>query len=346
LFPRAASRVGLTSALLRRSFETIDGGLLPAVLLLRDEAACVLLSLAPAADEAVVVYPDLPEVPVTTSLAELQRRYTGVCLLSGLRQRLDARTEHGRPPREGHWFWAALRAHVPLYRDVLLAAGLVNLFALAMPLFSMNVYDRVVPNHALETLWVLVLGISIVLIADSTLRTVRAYFLDLASRRVDIDLSARIMEKVLGMRMEARPASAGSFASNLRSFEGVRDFITSATMTAVIDVPFAVIFLVVITWIAWPLAIPLLLGVGVVVGYAWFTQARMRALTQTTHQAGAMRNAVLIECLVGLETLTALGAEGIMQRKWESTSCSASGRAPVPSSRARPSRCGCSAAAT
>ena len=126
----------------------------------------------------------------------------------------------------------------------------------------MNVYDRVVPNHAVETLWMLAAGVILVLIADITLRTMRGYFLDLASRRVDITLSAAIMEKVLGIRLENRPVSVGSYAVNLRSFETLRDFITSASVTTIIDIPFALIFIGVIAWIAWPVLIPILIGPG------------------------------------------------------------------------------------
>jgi ATP-binding cassette subfamily C protein LapB len=201
----------------------------------------------------------------------------------------------------------------------MLAAFMVNVFALTLPLFTMNVYDRVVPNHAIETLWMLAGGVMIVLVADVALRTMRGYFLDLASSRVDVRLSAYIMERVLGLRLENRPLSAGSFAANLRSFETIRDFITSATVTAFIDLPFALIFLVVIGLIAWPLIFPILLGMLLVVTYALIVHSKMHELSETTYRAGALRNATLIESLVGLEAIKALGAESVMQRKWESS---------------------------
>ena len=118
-----------------------------------------------------------------------------------------------------------------LYRDSLLAALLVNIFALAMPMFSMTVYDRVVPNRAEETLWVLSIGVLLMMGFDMALRILRAYILDTASKRIDVTLSARIMERVLGLKMSDRPASVGSFAANLRAFESVRDFIASASIT-------------------------------------------------------------------------------------------------------------------
>jgi ATP-binding cassette subfamily C protein LapB len=125
------------------------------------------------------------------------------------------------------------------------------------------------------------------------------------------------MERVLGLRLSERPVSAGSFAANLRSFEQVRDFITSASVAALIDLPFALLFLIVIGCIAWPLVLPPLIGMLIVVLYAWTMQGPLRALTETTYRAGALRNATLVESLVGLETIKSIGAEGTMQRRWE-----------------------------
>jgi ATP-binding cassette subfamily C protein LapB len=194
---------------------------------------------------------------------------------------------------------------------------MVNLFAIALPLFTMNVYDRVVPNRAVETLWMLAAGLVLVLLGEFTLRSMRGYFLDLASKRIDVDTSAFIMERVLGMRLEDRPTSVGSLAANLRSFETVRDFVASATVTSLIDLPFAVLFVLVIGWIAWPMVLPVLVAMLVVLGYAAVIGRRMHELSETTHRASAMRNSSLIESLVGLEAVKALGAEGVMQGRWE-----------------------------
>jgi ATP-binding cassette subfamily C protein LapB len=250
-------------------------------------------------------------------LATLEAGYIGTSIYARPTQRYDARTPQGRAGRHGHWFCGVIAESTPLYRDVLLAALLANTFALGMPLFVMNVYDRVVPNQAFETLWVLALGLMIMLISDLVLRTLRGRFVDLASSRADVKLSAFIMERVLGMRMEQRPASAGSFASNLRAFESVRDFIGSATVVAFIDLPFALIFMLVIGWISWYMLIPLVIGAIIMVFYALIVQGRMHELAEITYRAGAQRNATLIEGLVGFETIKALAAEAPIQRKWE-----------------------------
>jgi ATP-binding cassette subfamily C protein LapB len=316
LFARAAKRAGLASKVMRRSLEQIDTALMPVVLLMNDRGACLLLGWEDS-DKARVVLPELGEAAVTLTRQELLVRYTGLAIFARPEFRFDRRTPEVGKVRRRHWFWGALWENFPVYRDVMFAAGLINVFALAMPLFIMNVYDRVVPNQAFETLWLLAIGLVIIQVFDLVLRTMRGYFIDLAGKRVDVDLSARIMERVLGIRMENRPVSAGSFAANLRSFETVRDFITSATVTALIDLPFAILFLVVMAWIDIPMFIPAAVGMVLVVTYAWLVQGKMHDLAETTYRAGAMRNANLVESLVGLETVKAVGAEGVMQRKWE-----------------------------
>ncbi len=319
LFERAAARVGLTSRLLHRPATDIDAALLPAVLLLDRERACLLVGWEQGGEIARVVYPELNDAVVEVPRDELLRAYAGSAIVCRPRFRFDARAPRTGTSERGHWFWDAIRANTPIYRDVLLAAFFINVFALALPLFTMNVYDRVVPNHAVETLWMLAAGVIIVLVADMALRSMRGYFLDLASRRVDVTLSARIMERVLGIRLEHRPASVGSYAVNLRSFETVRDFITSASITTIIDIPFALIFIAVIGWIAWPVLVPILLGLLLVIGFALSVQGKLKELAETSYRAGALRNSTLIESLVGLDTIKAMGAESRMQRRWEDT---------------------------
>ena len=317
LFERAAERAHLKSRFVKTRLAQIRPELLPAVLLLTGERACVLLGFTQDKSKVRVSYPELGEAPVELALDQLEADYCGTCIYARPGHRYDARTPEVRAGRHGHWFWGVMAESHSLYRDVLLAALLANLFALGLPLFTMNVYDRVVPNQAFETLWALSLGLLIALISDFALRTLRGRFVDLASSRSDVKLSAFIMQRVLGTRMEQRPASAGSFASNLRAFESVRDFIGSATVVAFIDLPFALIFMLVIAWISPLMLIPLGLGSLIVLAYALLVQGRMHALAETTYRAGAQRNATLIEALVGFETIKALAAESPIQRKWE-----------------------------
>ncbi|WP_246181626.1 type I secretion system permease/ATPase [Dechloromonas hortensis] len=317
LFARAASRAGLSAKLVRRPLERIDPALLPAVLLLDGEEACVLLGWDEAGENARLLFPETGQGSVLLSRTSLAGRYAGIAIFARPHFRFDKRTPQVGDIKLRHWFWGALAEQWPVYRDVLGAALLINVMALAMPLFSMNVYDRVIPNRAMETLWVLALGVVLLIGVDMTLRLLRGHFIDLASARIDMQLSAKIMERVLGVRMESRPAAVGAFSSNLRSFETVRDFITSASVTAFIDLPFALIFVLVIAIISWQLIIPVLLALVFVVIYAYILQHKMHALSETTYRAGALRNATLIESLSALETIKTQGAESVMQSKWE-----------------------------
>jgi len=319
LFCRAAARAGLYSKIQRRALEEIDAALLPVVLLLRGDAACVLMGWDGETGVARVLFPETGQGTVTLSREELKARYTGAAIFARPHFRFDQRTPQLGNVKQRHWFWGAFLEQFPVYRDILAAALLINLFALAVPLFSMNVYDRVVPNFAQETLWMLAAGLLLVLGIDYVLRLLRGHFVDLASARIDVNLSALIMERVLGMRLSDRPTSVGSFASTLRSFESVRDFIASATVTALIDLPFAILFFLLILWISWPLVFVPLLGVVAVVIYSYVIQHKMHELSETTYRATALRNATLIESLTALETIKAHGAEGPMQEKWEKT---------------------------
>lgn len=316
LFARAATRAGLSSKIVRRPLDKIDAALLPVILLLQGDQACVLLGWDES-DNARLLYPETGQGEVSLTREQLVERYLGVTIFAKPRFSFDARTPEIKKLVERHWFWGTLLEQAALYRDVIGAAFLVNMFALVTPLFSMNVYDRVVPNNAVETLWMLAIGVCLVIGMDYVVRLLRGYFIDLASARIDVKLSGMIMERVLGMRLESRPASVGSFSSNLRSFESVRDFIASATVTALIDLPFAAIFLVAIVWIAWPLALIPILGIILGIIYAYIIQHKMHELSETTFRASAVRNAALIESLTAIETIKTQSAESVVQNKWE-----------------------------
>ncbi len=317
LLKRSAERANLAATVLKKPLNQIRPEFLPAILLLKDEEACVVTKLDTNTNQAGVIFPELGDAEVLMPLDELAQRCSGYLIVTKVKYTFDQRAPSVGKVRLRHWFWGALAENSRIYRDIMIAAFVVNMFALAMPLFTMNVYDRVVPNRTTETLWVMAIGISIIVIGDLVLRTMRGYFLDWASTRIDVKLTARIMEQVLGIRLEQRPNSVGSFASNLRSFETVRDFITSATITTLIDIPFGLIFIVVMAWISWPMVIPVILGAILILIYSFSVQTKMHDLSETMYRAGAIRNATLIESLVGLETVKALGIEGQMQRKWE-----------------------------
>ncbi|MEB5964450.1 type I secretion system permease/ATPase [Comamonas testosteroni] len=318
LLARAAARAQFSTRIVQRGLDDIPQGLLPAILLLHGSRACLLLR-AQENGRVLLQYPE-SDSPVEVEAQALEQDYTGLMCFVRPQFRFEARSrQQGMEPRSSHWFWAVILENRRLYRDALLAAVLINVFALAMPLFSMNVYDRVVPNNAVETLWVLAIGISLVLIFNFVLTTTRAYVVDAASKRVDVQLSAQIMERVLDLRMESRPASVGSFAANLRSFESVRDFIASASLTTLVDLPFVLLFLVAIAWVSPWMLIPPVVAIAAILLVSFWAQARMESLTLKTFQASSQRNALLVESLTNLEAVKTLNAQGGVQRLWESS---------------------------
>ncbi|WP_425279414.1 type I secretion system permease/ATPase [Achromobacter insolitus] len=315
LLPRAAARAQLSARVVRRTLEGISQDLLPAILLLHGERACLLLKKD--GDTYIVSHPELGGSSMEMSAAELSAQYTGLVCFVRPQFRFDARAPEVAKVRERHWFWAAIMENRRLYRDALIAALLINLFAMAMPLFTMNVYDRVVPNNAVETLWVLAIGITLVVIFNMILSTARSHVVDSASKRVDVRLSAQIMERVLDLRLEGRPVSVGSFAANLRSFESIRDFIASATITTLVDLPFILLFLLALAWISPWMVLPPLVAIVLILLVSLAAQARMESLTMASFQASSQRNATLVEALTGLESVKTLNAQGSIQRNWE-----------------------------
>jgi ATP-binding cassette subfamily C protein LapB len=315
LFIRAAERAGIAAALVRRPLDQISELVLPTVLILSNEKTCVLIKKKN--DLFTIILPETNIGEKTVTLKELEEEYTGSAFLTQLKHQFDDRTAGSVTPKVKHWFWDVIYKSWPIYTEVIIATLLINLFALASPLFTMNVYDRVVPNHALETLWVLAIGVSIIFIFDFIMKALRGYFIDAAGKRSDIILSATIFEKAMGIRMEAKPASVGAFANNLHEFESFRDFITSATLTTLIDLPFLFIFLGIIAMIGGNLAlIPLcLLPLAIIGGIA--VQKPLKNAISESFKYAAQKNAILIEALSNLELLKSVSAEGQVQRQWE-----------------------------
>ena len=315
LLARAASRAQCSAHIVRRRLGGWSRAVLPAILLLNNQRACVLIQEHP--KFYVVHYPEAAE-PVEVPRADLEAEYSGLACFVQPRYRTEGRTQdaHMRA-RSGHWFWAAMLGNWKLYRDAVAAAVLINIFALVMPLYTMNIYDRVVPNNAVETLWALTIGIALAMVFNLVLTAIRAFVVDIASKRVDVELSSRIMEQVLDLRMESRPVSVGSFASNLRSFESVRDFIASASLTTLVDLPFVALFLAVLAWISPWMVLPPLVAIAIIVVVSLVSLARVEKMTLESFQAGAQRNAGLIEALNGMETVKALNAQSYSQRMWE-----------------------------
>ncbi|MBN2815581.1 MAG: type I secretion system permease/ATPase [Campylobacterales bacterium] len=317
LFSRVAARAGLKSTLVKKSLEDILELHLPMILLLSNDNVCILEEFNEDKTEAKIIYAEGDGLEQWLAVEDLAKEYLGFAYLLKKEFEYDKKNSRTLQIKQKHWFWSTLKLSTPIYRDVLWASLLVNLFVLATPLFTMNVYDRVIPNNAQETLMVFTVGIVAVYILDFFLKLTRGYLLELAGKKSDIIMSSIIFEKVLDLKLSEHPHSVGSFASNLKDFESVRSFFTTATMTALIDLPFAIIFLAVIYYIGGVLVFVPLVTMLLILSYALFVRKPLQESIESSHEASAKKNGILIETLQNIETVKTMRMSGKMQWLWE-----------------------------
>lgn len=317
LFPRAAERAGIDAKESRQALKDLSPMLCPCVLLLKDNQACVLQSINHETGEAEVVEPLTDTTPAVRPISELEEDYLGRVFLLKKQFRYDERSPEILKERQGHWFWSTLWESRSIYRDVLIASIFINAFAIATPLFSRIVYDKIVPNLAFDSLWVLATGVFVIFLFDLVLKMLRSYFIDISGKKSDLLISSRIFEKVMGIRMEARPPSVGAFARHMQEFESIRDFFTSASVSALIDLPFAFFFLFIIWIVAGPLVIVPIAAVLILMIHAAIIQKPLRHTIEEGSRLSSQKNANLIESLAGLETIKLFGAESQFQYRWE-----------------------------
>lgn len=317
LFIRAAERAGLVVTAKKRSLETIPDVLLPAVLLLKNEQA-IILKKKLTNDQYLFIHPENPDAEVQASLAQINANYTGEVLFIQKEHQFENRTEHEQyTPAGKHWFWSTLWDFKRYYAQVIFASFFINLFSLAAPLFVMNVYDRVVPNKATETLWVLAVGALTVFIFDFLLRTLRAVIIDLAGKKIDILLSSQLFSRALSIKVLHQAPSAGVQASHLKDFEMLRDFFTSATITSLIDLPFVFLFVFFIFFLGGNLGFVPLLMIPIVFAVAGLLSIPLRKATDKSFVGSAQKSALLFEALNNVETVKSSLAESSLLNRWE-----------------------------
>ena len=307
LFIRAAASVGFNASYVQRQLTDITPLILPVVLEMKGDQAAILVERN--GDVATVLFLDEQEKTHEIEITSLEERYAGNCYLLKPGMAVEGISKD--------WFWSTIRKSRGLYAEVLVASLLINLFALVTPLFIMNVYDRVVPNHAIETLWVLASGIAIVFIFDLIMKSLRGYFIDAASKRADITLSAQTFNRVMDIKMSHRPNRVGSFANNLQEFDSFREFFTSTTLVALIDLPFVILFVLLIYLVGGVLAIVPLVAIPMIILAGLALQRPLHGIITETFKESAAKHAMLIEVLASLDTVKGARAEGVMQKRWE-----------------------------
>jgi len=312
LFCEAAGQCDLKSKIIqKKKISKITEAVLPVVLILKDNKACLLLHYHNQ-DEVVVWSPETRQEESIT-LEKLSALHTGYAIYVHPKKKQTKDSDFGK---EEHWFWGTFFQSKAIYGRVIIAAILINLFALTSPIFIMNVYNRVIPNNAIETGWVLAIGALTIFVFDFIMRTLRGYFIDLAGRKMDVIAGRKIYDQLLNMKLAERPQSSGAFANMLRDFDSVRDFMTSASMTVLIDLPFTLFFLLIIWLLGGPVAF-LLAGLICVVFFAGaLLQIPLKNTVKKAAKSAEQKHGLLIETIHGLETVKAVGADGRMRDQY------------------------------
>jgi ATP-binding cassette subfamily C protein LapB len=310
----ALDQVGMRSEPVTRRLKGWPSRKCPAVLELTDDRAAVLLETRDG--DALVYAPGLAEAN-WIKLAELESAYTGRAVVV---ETDPTREREGERPwdkaKRSHWFWSEVWKVRKEFWPVLLAALIVNVLAFAMPLFTMNVYDRVIPNKAISTLWVLAIGVILALTFDFVLRVARARLIDEVSRKLDAKLSQKLFEKVMNLPMADRQGSTGAFARRVSEFEQVRDFFASTTVVLAVDVTFLFLFLGLITVLAgWLVLVPIA-GIALMLIAGLSLQKSMGRAALDAQADSSLQHSVLVESIAGAETLKAARAEGQMLGRW------------------------------
>lgn len=314
-FPRAAQRAGLKARVIQRPLDAISAISLPAILILKNSQAAVLIGW----DEqkrARLLSAETRGGEITVAQETLAAEYSGQVIFIQPEHEFDTQP-NASIPRTKSWFQDTLKLSKFLYLDSVVASFLVNLIALATPLFVMNVYDRVVPNQATATLWMLAIGITIAFAFDFVLKILRGICLDLAGKKTDLIVSAALFERLLGMKMKLRPSRVGGFAQNFQEYQSVRDFLSSLTLTALIDLPFTLIILLVIGIIGGPLVFIPILAYPIAVLVNWMLQRPLLAQVKKTYRLANERQAMLVETLTGLDAIKVNNAQSERQYQWE-----------------------------
>lgn len=318
LYDRAARRAGLETEPTRRALIDIPALVLPTVLIMKNGTALILLAIDRDNNTVKILDPTMtPQAPQEARIDALSADYTGYAFLVRAAIEADARAVAAGDLPRSHWFWSVVKVHWRSYGHIALAALLTNMLALATPLFTMSVYDRVVPNGAIPSLIALSIGMGLAILFDFVFRTVRSRIIDVTGKSVDVTLAANIFEHVMGIKMAQRPGSVGIVANQLRDFDSAREFFTSGSIVSITDLTFALLFIGVLFIIAGPLAwIPLIM-LPIMIGLGLAVQRPLDRAMKALQAESSARHGVLVESLAGLETVRATGAEARMQTLWE-----------------------------
>jgi len=314
----SAHRIGLISKIVTRDLRGISKLALPAVLLLAKERACVLLEIDFDKKEAKVIIPGLSDGETTISIENLESEFTKQVIIIKPEYNFENKiSKEVMIPQPKKWFWGTFKLNIPLYNRVIVAAIFINLFVLAMPLFMKNVFDRVLPNNGIETLWAMAFGIVFIMVFELIFTLLRAYYLGMAGKKADLIMSSKIFDQLLNIRLSEKPASTGQFVSRLQSFGSVRDFFTSATIATLVDIPFTLLFIGAIFYFGGNLGWISVITIILVLGFSWIMQKKIKNVIGQSSKEEQLRQTTLNETVAGLEIIKSVRAQNRMKTHWD-----------------------------
>ena len=318
MFQKSAKKIGLIVKAVNRKLNDIDNKALPAVMILNNNKVCVILNIDISKDQVTLIMPHVSSGELTLSLDEVQKLYTGNLFIVKPAYNFENRVDKDVQVTDTkRWFWRTMKKNLSIYKLVIISAVLINVFVIFVPLFTMNVYDRVLPNKAIDTLWILLSGIVFVLIFDFILKLIRAYFIEQAGKRADIRMSSKIFDQLLNIKLDSKPSSTGMFVSRLQSFESVREFFTTATVTAFVDLPFVILFIFIIFYVGGPIGYISIGTMLIAMLFAFFMQRPIKKNILNSAKEDQIKQTVLTETVTGLEIIKSVRAQNRMRTHWE-----------------------------
>jgi ATP-binding cassette subfamily C protein LapB len=315
-FLLAAEKCGFNAKISKRSIHEIPPLMLPAILILKENHACLLKEITK--DRHYVIENPEDEESRVLSLEHMVGVYSGFLII--VQPNNQSPSEHQDDMKKEKplgWFWKTIWHYKKSYFQVLLAALLVNIFAIISPIYIMLIYDRVVPNAATTTLWVLTSGVFIVYLFDFILRVLRAHIIDNVGKKTDMIISSQIFSHTLGILFEARPKSSGSLVSKIREFDTIREFMTSSVLTSIIDVPFIVLYLLLIAYLAGTLVFVPIVSMFLVTAVNAILSSSVKNELEHSLDAATKKNVFLMESISNLETIKSINCQGLLLKRWE-----------------------------
>lgn len=308
---------GFENHISRRKLLEIPSLAMPAIIILNNEEAAVITDVKGHGEERTYVIRQGDAPAHEISHKDLESKYLGFCWFIKPKLTADHRSELPEYHLPKAWFWKVIARFKKYYYQVILASFLINILALISSLYVMNVYDRVIPNEAYSTLWVLSIGVFLAILFEFIAKMIRSHLTDIAGKKADLIISSALFRRVMALRLIERPISSGSYANNLRDFEAVREFMTSASLLVLVDAPFLLLFLFVMFIIGGKLAIVPAVICTLVLIVSFAVQPVLAKRINESMRESSQRQGLAVEAVEGIETLKVNNATNWAQQRWD-----------------------------